>query len=114
MKTPREDPDCDHAQRVVARKGTITVEGWMQSTRRLSVAESEFKARVTRCIDLAWSEKHDDDDDGDVGVFGTERGSAKSAMRKHLKMLKWNDAQGISWYCVQKCNGLSMATSGEK
>ena len=52
MKTPREDPDCDHAQRVVARKDTITVEGWMQSTRRLSVAESEFKGGVKGALIL--------------------------------------------------------------
>ena len=65
VKTPRENPDSDHAQRVLARKSTILVEGWMQSTRRFSVAESEFSGGEKRRIDLAWSEKHDDD--GDVG-----------------------------------------------
>ena len=52
MKAPREDPDCDHAERVVARKGTITVGGGMQSTRRLRVVESEFKTGVKGALIL--------------------------------------------------------------
>ena len=57
VKVSRVDAGSVHAERILTR--TITVEGWMQSTRRFSVAGSEFNAEVKGCVDFAWSEKHD-------------------------------------------------------
>ena len=46
VKAPHEDTDSDHAERVPRRKSTIKIGSCIQSTRSLSVAESEFDAGV--------------------------------------------------------------------
>ena len=46
MKAPHEDTDGGHTGDVLTRKSTMAVESWMQATRGVSVADSEFHVKV--------------------------------------------------------------------
>ena len=66
------------------------------------MVQSQLLHKSQKCIDLAWSEMNDDD--GDVGQcvlvrFGTESSSAKSAMRRQLKMLRMMRRTSVGIMC---------------
>ena len=75
----RVDTDSDHAEYVSTRKSTIAVESWMQSTRSLSVAESEFDAEVKGALIVLRAKSMMMIDLRNVGqcVIGTQKISQK-------------------------------------
>ena len=80
MKAPHEDTDGGHTGDVFTRKSTMAVESWMQATRGVIVAESEFYVKVISALILFGATSMMMIDFGNVGqcVFGTQSSSTKS------------------------------------